>query len=254
MDEYFNAKKKLFDIAEKSIINTDDEYGAKIGIGSGVSVNDFQDIKFTPAGVSFSYKGEDLYTSLIGKFNLENIRVAVGVCEAAGIPLDIIKKGLENFSGVSGRMEVIENNKDINIVIDYAHTPDGLKNVLETAREIKRGRLVCLFGCGGDRDRTKRPIMGKIASELSDFCIITSDNPRTENPKNIINDILDGVKGNSFTAIENRLDAIRYAIDTAQKDDFIVIAGKGHEDYQEINHEKFHFDEHEIVRDILGET
>jgi len=154
---------------------------------------------------------------------------------------------------VKGRVEPVPTDGDYTILIDYSHTPDALENVLKTVRETGRGRVVALFGCGGDRDRTKRPIMGKIATDLADFTIVTSDNPRTEEPEAIIQDILAGIQAapERYIAITDREKAIAYAIENHQPGDLIVLAGKGHETYQEINHVKYHMDEREIVAKIL---
>jgi len=174
---------------------------------------------------------------------------------ALGFDFDSVCKSLSVAEGVKGRAEVVPTNRDFTVIIDYAHTPDGLENILNAVNEIKTGRLVTLFGCGGDRDRTKRSIMGSIASKLSDFVIVTSDNPRTEEPSAIIEDIMEGVKGGStpYVVIENRAEAIHYAINNAQKDDVIVLAGKGHETYQIIGTTKNHFDEREVVAEALKE-
>lgn len=155
---------------------------------------------------------------------------------------------------MKGRVEPVPTDGDYTILIDYAHTPDALENVLKAVRGFARGRVIAVFGCGGDRDRTKRPQMGKIAADHADFVIITSDNPRTEAPAAIIADILPGLADakTPYVAVENRVEAIHYAIDHARSGDVIVLAGKGHEDYQEINHEKHHLDEREVVADYLA--
>ena len=155
--------------------------------------------------------------------------------------------------GVKGRMEVVPTDGDYTIVIDYAHTPDALENALKALRTGEKGRLVALFGCGGDRDRTKRPIMGAIAADNADFVIVTSDNPRTEDPQEIINEIVEGIKGrkNRYRVICDRVEAIKWAIDNHMPDDVILLAGKGHEDYQVVGHEKHHMDEREIVAEHI---
>ena len=165
-----------------------------------------------------------------------------------------IIKGLENATGVVGRVEVVPTNTDYTVIIDYAHTPDGLENIITSLKEIANGRVVTVFGCGGDRDKTKRPKMGKIAAELSDYCIVTSDNPRSENPTAIINDILEGMKNikTPYKVIENRHEAIEYAITHAKKDDIILLAGKGHETYQILPTGTIHFDEREVIAEVLG--
>ena len=160
---------------------------------------------------------------------------------------------LKKARGVKGRVELVETGREFSVIIDYAHTPDGLENVIQTIRGFVKGRVITLFGCGGDRDKTKRPKMGKIASELSDFSVVTSDNPRTEDPNAIIEDVLVGVKegGGAYTVIPNRFEAIEYALDFAEKDDIILLAGKGHETYQILADRTITFDEREIVRKLL---
>ena len=180
---------------------------------------------------------------------------AAGAALAAGIPLEAIEDGLNHVKNVSGRFEIISTDKeDFTVIMDYAHSPDGLENILNTARSFAKGRLVTVFGCGGDRDKTKRPMMGEIAGRLSDFCVITSDNPRTEEPNSIIDAIEKGMQKTccDYIKMENRYEAIRYVLENAQKDDIIILAGKGHETYQEINGVKNHFDEKEIVAEILA--
>lgn len=161
---------------------------------------------------------------------------------------------ISKSKGVKGRIEVVPCDRDFTIIIDYAHSPDGLENIISSLKEIAKGRVVTLFGCGGDRDKTKRPKMGKIAAELSDYCIVTSDNPRSENPSAIIQDILEGMKGvkTPYTVVENRKEAIAYAIEHAKKDDIILLAGKGHETYQILPTGTIHFDEREAVAEILA--
>ena len=171
-----------------------------------------------------------------------------------GVPFDDVLDAISKSKGVKGRIEVVPSgDRDFTIIIDYAHSPDGLENIISSLREIAAGRVVTLFGCGGDRDKTKRPKMGKIVAELSDFCIVTSDNPRSENPGDIIKDILVGMEGidTPYVVIENRKEAIEYAIKNAQKDDIILLAGKGHETYQILPTGTIHFDEREVVADIL---
>jgi UDP-N-acetylmuramoyl-L-alanyl-D-glutamate--2,6-diaminopimelate ligase len=161
---------------------------------------------------------------------------------------------MKECTGVKGRVEVVPTGRDFTVIIDYAHTPDALENILRTFKELDRGRVVALFGCGGDRDKTKRPEMGALAAQLSDFVIVTSDNPRTEEPGKIIDDILAGMRETKtpYIIIDNRREAIGWAIRNAKKDDIIILAGKGHETYQTIGREKFHFDEREIVREFLS--
>jgi len=185
-----------------------------------------------------------------GEFSVYNALAAVGTGLCLGIPLTDIAAALKKAHGVKGRVEVVPTpDMDFTILIDYAHTPDGLENVLRSVKGFCTGRLICLFGCGGDRDPIKRPIMGEIAAKLADFVVVTSDNPRTEQPDKIIEDILAGMQDTKtpYTVIENRREAIAWAMDHAEKDDIIVLAGKGHETYQIIGHEKTHLDEREEV-------
>ncbi|MDD6603756.1 MAG: cyanophycin synthetase, partial [Eubacteriales bacterium] len=163
---------------------------------------------------------------------------------------------ISHCKGVKGRIEVVPTNTDYTVIIDYAHSPDGLENIISSLKEIAKGRVVTLFGCGGDRDRTKRPKMGKIAADLSDFCIVTSDNPRSEDAGKIIEDVLEGMKDTDtpYTVVENRREAIAWALNNAQKDDIILLAGKGHETYQILPTGTIHFDEREVVAQVLGEN
>jgi len=171
-----------------------------------------------------------------------------------GIDDETIKCALKSSKGVKGRAEVVDTNTEYTVMIDYAHTPDGIENILKAVRGFAKGRVIILFGCGGDRDNTKRPIMGRIAGELADFCIVTSDNPRSENPMDIINMIIPGVKetGTPFEVICDRKKAIKFALETAKKDDVVILAGKGHETYQILNDGTIDFDEREIVLGILN--
>ena len=172
-----------------------------------------------------------------------------------GIPFSAAAAALSEMSGVKGRAEVVPTGRDFTVIIDYAHTPDGLKNILSTFRECRKNRLIAVFGCGGDRDKTKRPVMGNIAERFADYVIVTSDNPRTEDPSQIIKDILAGMKNSAVPVkvIENRAEAIKFAVSIAQKDDIIVLAGKGHETYQILKSGTIHLDEREIVAEALKE-
>ncbi|MDR0930582.1 MAG: UDP-N-acetylmuramoyl-L-alanyl-D-glutamate--2,6-diaminopimelate ligase [Clostridiales bacterium] len=263
MDEYFEAKASMFNQTRHKIINIDDDYAARLSEGAfTISATDSAadmyacDVEFTSVGMKFNlnYKGEKKSVSapLVGKFNLSNLLVAFGVSVTLGVDVDSAIKAIAGFEGVCGRMELIPTNRDFTIVIDYAHTPDGLKNAL-IALKTEGHRLVVVYGCGGDRDRTKRPIMGGIAAEYADFSVITSDNPRTEEPSAIIDDILEGVEKTShMVVIPNRREAIEYAIKNAWAKDIILLAGKGHEDYQILADKTIHFDEHEIIDEILS--
>lgn len=265
MENYFLAKKKLFDISKAGVVNVDDEYGKKIledkegKISVGIKDADLlaENIEINEKGVSFDacYKGEKCHTFLpvSGMFSVYNGLCALGACTQLGISLSDAAKGLSLTDGVLGRLERVDIDTDYSVIIDYAHTPDGLENVLSAVNSFKKGRCIAVFGCGGDRDSTKRPIMGKIGTENTDIAIITSDNPRTEDPKAIINDIVSGAVPGKYTVVENRRDAIKYAMSLAEKDDIVLLLGKGQETYQIIGKEKIHFDEREIVREILGE-
>lgn len=211
--------------------------------------------------VSFTavYKEEKVAVSLPipGGFTVYNALTVLGIVLQLGISLTDAAAALATASGVKGRVEVVPTpGKPYTVLIDYAHTPDGLENVLSSVRKFCKGRLIAVFGCGGDRDSGKRPVMGKIGTDLSDFAVITSDNPRNEDPNAIIQDILKGITRGSdaYVVIEDRRKAIRYAMDKAEKNDIIVLAGKGHETYQEIRGVKYPLDERVEVNEYLSET
>lgn len=266
---YYESKLLLFEKSNNSIINIDDNYGKKMynningnkmtySIDSEADVT-AENIKLHSSGVEFDLKYMDesvhINMNIPGRYNVYNALCSAAACLKEGITLKTIKKGLEEMDGVPGRCELISKdyNIDFDIIIDYAHTPDGLENVLNTAKEFTKGQLISVFGCGGDRDKTKRPIMGKIGTELSDLAIITSDNPRTEDPLLIIDDIVKGINKDNYMIEQNRKEAIRKAIQIAKKDDVILIAGKGHEDYQILKDETIKFDEREVIAEIIKE-
>lgn len=274
MEDYFAAKALLFNpdyLQGRAIINADDPYGQrligqipkeKVWCYSVQKPSDLwtSDLSYAPTGVSgilHTPKGEVAFRSpLVGQYNLANLLAAVGAVLHLGIDLQLIVSSLSQFPGVPGRMERVQNsaNQDINVIVDYAHTPDSLENLLKAARPFIQGKLICVFGCGGDRDRTKRPKMGVIASQLADKVIITSDNPRTEDPTIILQDILAGIPPQvSVKVISDRATAIRTAILQAQPGDGVLIAGKGHEDYQILGTEKIHFDDREQAQVVLSE-
>ncbi|MCF8010636.1 MAG: UDP-N-acetylmuramoyl-L-alanyl-D-glutamate--2,6-diaminopimelate ligase [Clostridiales bacterium] len=271
MQDYLSAKQKLFACSKISVINADSEYAAQIidscsnqvityGIDSSADII-AEDIEITPHGVFFIIKSDRdsacVHLQMTGKFNVYNALAAFAAGKAEDIDFSVIKNALEKIQGVPGRFQLINRGQDFGIIIDYAHTPDGLQNIFYTAGEFVKGRLITVFGCGGDRDSTKRPVMGKIGAEFSDVLIVTSDNPRTEDPEKIISDVVEGIKemGNAnYIIITDRRSAINYAVDTAESGDVIIIAGKGHEDYQEINGQRFHFDDHEEVIKALNKT
>lgn len=268
-EHYRKAKKILFYNSKKAIINIDAEDGAYMAQGLSCPVYTYgisEKAEYTAShekleSNSTSYLFSTPIGSIMinvnipGKFSIYNSLAAASACMALGVDLQTVKAGLKSLEHVKGRAESIFNEEvGYTVMIDYAHTPDALINILSSVREFVKGRLITLFGCGGDRDRTKRPIMGRAACKYSDFVIVTSDNPRTEVPSAIIDDILPGVvnEGCEYVVIENRLEAIKYALNMAKKDDIIVLAGKGHETYQEINGVKYDFDEKVIVEDLLN--
>jgi len=189
-----------------------------------------------------------------GRFSVYNSLCAAGIAIQLGVDMDTVKTALAGMQTVPGRFELLTKDKPYSVIMDYSHTPDSLKNALVTAREITSGRLICVFGCGGNRDRTKRKLMGEIAAQYADFSIITSDNPRNEDPKQIILDIEEGISAmdGEYIVIENRYSAIEYAIDIVKANDTILLAGKGHETYQEICGKKYDFDEKIITREIIA--
>jgi UDP-N-acetylmuramoyl-L-alanyl-D-glutamate--2,6-diaminopimelate ligase len=211
------------------------------------------DISGTVFTLEYSGRSSTVKTPLLGLYNVSNCLAAAGLCLAAGFDLDTVSAGLSALKGVPGRLEKIDGG-DFSVIIDYAHTDDALKNVLTTLKPLCKGKLRVVFGCGGDRDRTKRPRMARVAEELADFIFVTSDNPRTENPSSIIDEIVTGFENNDTKTISiepDRKKAIELAIESACKDDIILIAGKGHEDYQIIGKQKFHFSDKEVTENCI---
>ena len=264
MDNYAKAKSMLFEVSSNAVINADDPYGKVMSEKACGGIFEYscrqkaeltaENAEFTSEGVSFDLHGERINLGIPGEFSVYNALCASGIALSCGIQITDIKKALASAHGVKGRAEVVKTNTDYTVLIDYAHTPDGIENILKTVKGFAKGRTVIVFGCGGDRDNTKRPIMGKIAGELADFCVVTSDNPRTEDPLRIISMVEEGVKsaGADYVVIESRYDAIRYALENAAPGDVIVLAGKGHETYQELADGKIHFDEREVIKEILS--
>lgn len=269
MDNYFCAKCKLFDVSKTSIVNVDDEYGKKLydrikcqkasySIDNSSSLK-AENIKISPKGVIFDAVAEKevykLRLSIPGKFSVYNALAVYSACKSLGFDTQMICDALLVAKGVKGRAETVYTKTDYTVIIDYAHTPDGLSNIIKTVKSFAEGRVITLFGCGGDRDATKRDIMGEIAGNLSDYCIITSDNPRTEEPMAIIRRIEEGMKRTDceYIVIENRKEAIGYALNFAKENDCIILAGKGHETYQIIGREKRDFDEREVIKEFLNE-
>lgn len=270
MESYFNAKLKLFFKTDGfNIINLDDNYGRRIvdivkkrtqlltySIDNKADVY-ASDIIYSLDKVNFilNYNGDgiDIQLNTPGKFTVYNALASASCAIALGLDLNSIKKGLETIKGVRGRFELIPTNRDFTVIIDYAHTPDGLENVLKTIKDFSLGRIVVLFGAGGNRDKSKRPDMGEVVGRYADYSIITSDNPRYENPKDIINDILKGIKNTNieYKIIVDRKEAIKYALYNARPKDIIIFFGKGHETYTIIDGKTYPFDEREIVSNYL---
>ena len=270
MDAYCDAKADLFRRCDMAVVNADDSYASRILAAATcpvltTSVKGEGDIRaenleLLSEGIRFAAVSKDAKVPVTlpipGKFTVYNALTVMGIAAKLGISLEACAEALKTAQGVKGRVEVVPTPETpYSVLIDYAHTPDGLENVLSSVKDFCKGRLIALFGCGGDRDPMKRPIMGRIGVKLSDLAIITSDNPRTEDPMAIIEDILKGVKKEhgEYIVMEDRRAAIRYAMDIAKKDDIIVLAGKGHETYQEINGIKHHLDEREEVAAHLKE-
>ncbi len=268
MENYFVAKSKLFKMSKTAVVNFDDVYGKKLidsltgkvvsySVKQDMSTYTAKEIFYKPDSVKYQMVGYNFINKIRvgtgGKFTVYNSLCAVACAIELGIDMSVISSALLEMHGVKGRAEVVPTNRDFTVIIDYAHTPDGLENILNTFKEYRECRLVVVFGCGGDRDKTKRPIMGEIATRLADFVIITSDNPRSEDPMSIINDIVSGIKDGrkKYKIIENREEAVKFAIATAGKNDIIVLAGKGHETYQILSTGKIHLDEREIIRECL---
>lgn len=285
MEAYFEAKTKLFkpplfsnSLKSRAVVNVDDPWGAKLASDLGqacwrssLSEKKFKgaradliitDVEMTSLGVKgrlISPMGEGHFVSpLIGQFNLMNFLQAVGALLQQGLALPLLLKAVKNFQGVPGRMELIQLSEGSDscklptVLVDYAHTPDGLENALAASRPFTRRELICVFGCGGDRDRGKRPQMGAIASALADRVVVTSDNPRTEDPQQILNDIVSGIPSNILKNVEvDRAIAIAMAIAMADPEDLVLIAGKGHENYQIIGTQKNDFDDRVEARNAL---
>ena len=272
MNNYFKAKAMLFDrlvAGDFAVINADDEYAGKFMdvISPTVSLYTYgvnmpadiqaKDVVFNHTGASFTciVKGKEYKVNLKmnGMFSVYNVLAALTTALALNMDIEKAIRTMESLGGVAGRFEIIINQPTV--IVDYAHTPDGLENVLKAARDItpSEGKLICVFGCGGDRDATKRPKMGRIAEELADKIIVTSDNPRSEDPQQIITDILAGLRSVNDVIVEpDRELAIKEACKLAENKDVVLVAVKGHEDYQILANETIHFDDREKVREIFG--
>lgn len=261
MENYYLAKRKLFDLVKNkknSIINIDDEYGKRYleytnGISYGIGQGDIQgEIKqITREGqevaIKIFEKEYKVNLRLLGRYNLSNLLGAIGAVKTLGLSDEEIISKIPLIHGAPGRFEPVKIDRDFTVIVDYAHTGDALENILKSINEFKSNRVITVFGCGGDRDKTKRPIMGAIAEKYSDIVIVTSDNPRTEDPNEILKDIAVGLTKENHIIEVHREKAIEKAVSLAEKNDIILIAGKGHENYQVIGREKIHFDDKEEV-------
>ncbi len=269
MENYCKAKSKLFNMCKIGIINIDDNYAndiiknatCKVFTYSIEKESDLQaiNVKYFMDKVTFDIninsKLESFVLNIPGRFSVYNALGVIGACIMQNIPIEVIKEGIKNIKGVPGRIQTIPNNKGFNVIVDYAHSPDGLDNIIKAVREFTKGKVITIFGCGGDRDRKKRPIMGEISAKLSDYTIITSDNPRSEVPESIIDEIEIGVKPitNNYEKITSRKEAIYKGVAMAKPNDSVIIAGKGHENYEIFADRTIHFDDTEVAKEALEE-
>lgn len=269
MEAYFEAKKRLFRVCKEAVMNYDDTHSQELtaeltcpyvtfSIGNDEANYTAKDIRYEPNGSRFMLVGREqiarINLPIPGEFSVSNAMAAAVACLRMGLSLEQVAKGIADCPGVVGRVEALPTDTDYTVIRDYAHSPDGLEKILTSMRKFAKGRLVILFGCAGNRDRSKRKLMGEIVTRLADFVILTSDNPRDEDEMQIINDTLPGIKEHPEThceVIPDRYDAIRWALEHAQKDDILILAGKGHEDYQVLHGETRCFDEREIVLSLL---
>ncbi|MDP8265995.1 MAG: UDP-N-acetylmuramoyl-L-alanyl-D-glutamate--2,6-diaminopimelate ligase [Candidatus Aceula meridiana] len=269
IEEYFLAKAKLFEMLDETataIINGDDAHGKKIAEHTSAKVVSYgfesqnnvtaKNSHLSLSGAHFVLSMEEeeceIETSLIGSHNIYNILAAAAVAHAFGIDIEQIKQGVENLVCVPGRLERVESIKDFKIFVDYAHTDDALKNVLSSLRQVHLGRILLVFGCGGDRDKTKRVKMGKVASDLADFTILTNDNPRGEDPDEIVYKIASGFEKKNYLIVLERRQAIERVLGLAKKGDLVLVAGKGHENYQILRGKIVPFDDKQIIREIIS--
>jgi len=261
MDEYYESKRRLFG-AWPAAVNVGDPWGRRLAEelradGSSPVTFGFADdadircegLELTPAGARFRADGLEVATALRGRFNVENVLGAVAAARLLGLEADAVARGIASLRGVPGRFEAVDEGQPFAVIVDYAHTPEALENVLRSARDLASGRVICVFGCGGDRDRGKRPLMGRAAHALADRVIVTSDNPRSEDPGAIIEEIVEGAPDAEVEP--DRAAAIAHAIELADEGDVVVIAGKGHEPGQEIAGRKIPFDDRDVARDAL---
>ena len=277
MENYCKAKTILFQMLGKNgekaglqktaVINMDDPWAGHFLVACNVPVVTYsmhkdaswkaEQVEVGAEGVRYSVDGHPVQLHLTGNFNVYNSLAALAVGEALGFSLDSVIQALEQVTGIAGRFQTVKGARDFSVIVDYAHTPDGLENVISTAQAFAKGNVITVFGCGGDRDRTKRPLMGEVAAELSDYCVVTSDNPRTEDPEQILQDILPGVEKHmqpdTYHVEVDRRKAIHYAVQMAQPGDVVLLAGKGHENYQDVNGVKHHFDDYEVAQEAIRE-
>jgi len=267
MENYALAKAQLFAQSKMAVVNADDKYSkimathlpeGAIYITYGIeNPSDLQaeEIKYHLNGSEFTLLSMPFTLPINGRFNIYNTLAAIGAAEGLGLTMGEINRAVATLNGVPGRIQAVPNDRGVNVLVDYAHSPDGLEKIIPAVKEFTKGKVITLFGCGGDRDTTKRPIMGKIAGELSDHCIITSDNPRTENPFEILKQVESGTKetGTTYEIIENRKEAILKGVKMLQQGDALIIAGKGHEDYQIIGTTKHHFSDYDTALEALSQ-
>jgi len=271
MKTYGAAKAKLFtpELTKLAIINADDEFGQRLIQKSQIDTISYGcqnpsdvfgiDLKMSVGGLQYTLNLMDNVTkikcSMTGRFNMYNTMCAATIAGAMGVPLKKIAEGIRKFKRVEGRYNIINTTK-CSVIIDFAHTDEGLKNIISSIREYVKGKIITVFGCGGDRDRGKRPLMGRVAALMSDFCVLTSDNPRSEMPMEIIKDIVSGIEElglKNYVAMNERTDAIKYALEIATEDDIVLIAGKGAEKYQEICGVKYPYNDNEYVMGLIEE-
>ena len=275
MDGYFAAKRQLFSSLLRedghAVVNLDDDRAAELTAASRGTVWTYsasgragadlaaEEVQASLEGTRFSARTPagrlDIETPLLGRFNVENVLAATGAALALGLPREAIERGIASLGGVPGRMERVLAGQPFTVLVDYAHTDDALKNLLDTVRDLQPRRVITVFGCGGDRDRSKRPLMGAVASRLSDLVVITSDNPRSEPPDAIIDEIRRGIpasRGSDTLVVPERREAITRALETAVAGDVVVIAGKGHETYQVLRERTVPFDDRQVAREVLA--
>ena len=266
LERYFEAKRSLFvgHDPPPAALNVDDAHGRRLaaelrtlghehvvtfGFGEDADIR-ATDVELTTNGVRLSASGIALRTPLLGRFNVENVLAAVAVSRLLDLPDDAIARGIESVRGIPGRFEAVDEGQPFSLIVDYAHTPDSLETSLRTARELTSGRVICVFGCGGDRDHGKRPLMGEVAARGSDVVIVTSDNPRSEDPQAIVDDITHGLDADVAVELDRAL-AIQQAIEAARPGDVVLVAGKGHEQGQETTGQILPFDDREVAREAL---